>query len=574
MGKRSRHALVSILIFCVAAMMISAPTLASSYNSPIIEAPGQVDLSQVTSFQIIVSNIEASKVFFPTWTLENGQDDLFWYEGVKAGNDRWQVTIPLSKHNLEIGTYTTHIYKEAADGNRDMIGIVNVEVYDGGRKTPLVYTQSEADIAEGFYDIIITNVYSSEVRFPTWTEQNGQDDLIWYKGAYLGNGKWKISIPLANHNRELGRYITHIYKVDADDQSTIIGWVNVNVVKKRTDLFIHAPQIVWVTDFSFDIYLSNVQAKKVEFPTWTLANGQDDLIWYQGTHLGEGYWKVTIDLTRHRKEAGVYTTHIYKFDSSGTSTMIGSINVNVIDTPFINYPLHDIGIGEEQYEVRLSNVEADKVTFPTWTSANGQGDLIWHDGVNLGKGNWKVTIPFSKHNDEAGTYITHVYKYVSGREKQFIGEFGVNVVDTPSVIAPQNVNANENEIVIRLLNVKAAKVYFPTWTEANGQDDIVWYEGVNLGRGKWEVKIPLTKHNKQLGTYITHIYKADLSGQRTFVTSSTTNVVLSENQSYYQYDGLGRLKHINQPDGQTLQYEYDQNGNVLRTVSRKGEGSK
>ncbi|MFB6367791.1 GBS Bsp-like repeat-containing protein, partial [Paenibacillus elgii] len=54
-------------------------------------------------------------------------------------------------------------------------------------------------------------------------------------------------------------------------------------------------------------------ATKVEFPTWTEHNGQDDLEnpWLQGEKVTEGVWKATIRFNKHNNETGKYITHIY-----------------------------------------------------------------------------------------------------------------------------------------------------------------------------------------------------------------------------------------------------------------------
>jgi hypothetical protein len=55
----------------------------------------------------------------------------------------------------------------------------------------------------------------------------------------------------------------------------------------------------------------------------------------------------------------------------------------------------------------------------------------------------------------------------------------------------------------------ADAVFFPTWGEANGQDDIVWYPGTNLGNGNWRASIDLANHkfgNAEYGTMNVHIY--------------------------------------------------------------------
>lgn len=50
----------------------------------------------------------------------------------------------------------------------------------------------------GTFDVIISNVSSpngvKEVKVPTWSSENGQDDIIWYVAAKQGDGTYKVSV--------------------------------------------------------------------------------------------------------------------------------------------------------------------------------------------------------------------------------------------------------------------------------------------------------------------------------------------------------------------------------------------
>lgn len=73
------------------------------------------------------------RVDFPTWNRNvdtypnprNGwhgdQDDMFWYTGVKWGND-WYCTINVSDHGHEAGEYFTHVYLGAQGGGLEALG--------------------------------------------------------------------------------------------------------------------------------------------------------------------------------------------------------------------------------------------------------------------------------------------------------------------------------------------------------------------------------------------------------------------------------------------------------------------
>lgn len=61
-------------------------------------------------------------------------------------------------------------------------------------------------------------------------------------------------------------------------------------------------------------------------------------------------------------------------------------------------------------------------------------------------------------------------------------------------------------------NIGVKEVNFATWTSKNGQDDLKWTTGVNLGNNKWQCRILASDHNMEGGEYITHVYASDATG--------------------------------------------------------------
>lgn len=62
----------------------------------------------------------------------------------------------------------------------------------------------------------------TEVLFPTWTDYNGQDDIVWYTGKIEGDTA-TVRISASEHNNESGEYNTHIYAYDAKGNQTLEG---------------------------------------------------------------------------------------------------------------------------------------------------------------------------------------------------------------------------------------------------------------------------------------------------------------------------------------------------------------
>lgn len=167
-----------------------------------------------------------------------------------------------------------------------------------------------------------------------------------------------------------------------------------------------------LTTPSYDVYAYGVPASAtiVQFPTWTELNGQDDLEspWIQGEKVSDGVWKATILLSKHNHETGTYYTHVYvdgKFYGEAAPTITPS--AAVVTAPSSVY------LSDESYEIVIDGVNGGvaQVLFPTWTESNGQDDLEqpWIQGTKISEHKWKVTIPFSKHGNESGKYITHIY---------------------------------------------------------------------------------------------------------------------------------------------------------------------
>ena len=63
---------------------------------------------------------------------------------------------------------------------------------------------------------IYTNSGSTNVRVPTWTDRNGQDDLkspwtSYYLASNLGNGTFRYRVNISEHNYESGLYRSEVY---------------------------------------------------------------------------------------------------------------------------------------------------------------------------------------------------------------------------------------------------------------------------------------------------------------------------------------------------------------------------
>ena len=91
-----------------------------------------------------------------------------------------------------------------------------------------------------------------------------------------------------------------------------------------------------------------------------------------------------------------------------------------------------------------------------------------------------------------------------------------------------NLNDQAGSYEVKISNVVAPKgirkVFIPTWTEAGGQDDIVWHEAERQSDGSYLAKITKSAHKNGTGKYISHVYFQGLDGSMTGIGATTATI--------------------------------------------------
>ena len=102
---------------------------------------------------------------------------------------------------------------------------IDINVPSDDSISPVITDVKVTNLTSEGYDVSCTvtdNVGVNRVVFPTWTDQNGQDDIAseWWsvdhfatRGTQYGD-TWTFHVDIADHNHESGLYHTHIYAYD------------------------------------------------------------------------------------------------------------------------------------------------------------------------------------------------------------------------------------------------------------------------------------------------------------------------------------------------------------------------
>lgn len=355
-----------------------------------------------------------TKVKFAVWSMENGQDDLAWYDAVKT-DGTWTCNVDLTKHH-STGNYQIHAY--ACTGDSDtmrMAGHVVAQVtkFDDV-KTPKVVAAVTADYST--MKITVRNAEGyDQISVPVWSEVNGQDDLKWYKATKQAGGSWTCDVDLAVHN-STGRYQIHVYGTKAGKMELIAN--TMVTVARLPDTKAPTVEAVVSADCStMQITVKNAESyTQVMLPVWSAANGQDDIRWYKAAKQADGNWTYTVDLAAHNS-TGCYQIHVYG-TKDGKQTLIANTTANVAKLPDTKTPMVEAVVSEKLGTMQITVANAgtyDKVMLPVWSEVNGQDDIVWYTAKKGSDGNWTYTVNLKQHNS-VGAYQIHVYGTKDGTQ--------------------------------------------------------------------------------------------------------------------------------------------------------------
>lgn len=231
------------------------PTISSTYIGKPSDTKNYFRVCCVAS-----DNVGIDIVRVATWTKSN-QSDLIWRDCVHNGSGTWFMDIKYSDYDYASndGWIWNHFYAYDAAGNSAW-KTCDVKV---DTEAPVVSNTRVTSVTENGYEVTCTvtdNIGVTSVAFPSWTTNNGQDDVVWHEGTINGNTA-KCWISKSDHNNENGEYATHVYAYDAKGNKSNIGATSAIVtnVKHRVDVNTVINNTLYESGYAgytFDLYLN------------------------------------------------------------------------------------------------------------------------------------------------------------------------------------------------------------------------------------------------------------------------------------------------------------------------------
>lgn len=514
-------------------------------------------------FDVVITDVKSpsgvSKIEVPVWCAAD-QSDIKWYQAEKQSDGSYKTTVNISNHKYATGMYKVHTYIWAENG---------VVTFAGEGKSVNVILPEQKISAEDIsktetqYALRVTNPellgVIKKVEFATWSDEGGQDDIIWYSGKRNADGSWSATADIKNH-KTAGKYNVHVYAFLGNGVSKLIGITSFEVTRPTLSVESGSYQ---ADKGTFDVIVKDVKSisgvKKIEVPVWCAAD-QSDMKWYGAEKQSDGSYKVTVNMANHKYATGKYKIHTYIWTGNGITMLAGvAKDVNVI-LPDLEISAEDKDGTETKYTLNLTNPSLlgviRGVQFATWSDERGQDDLIWYDGSRNADGSWSATADIRKHKT-AGKYNVHVYVFLGNGMAKLVGTTSFEVTKpSVSAVKVEDYDSVTGTFKVVISGVSASagvsKVEVPVWCWED-QNDIKWYKAVKQEDGTYVANVDPMNHKYHSGLYKVHVYVAANNGIMSLTGSTSCNVqstrfytIMGESQvtvqqmvDYYELKGSG-----------------------------------
>ena len=316
---------------------------------------------------------------------------------VASENGRTQVMYPVSGQNYYkmgwIDGNTGHNPNGVIDG-------ITGEIYSI-RMSGWAFDEDNLGAALGIH------VYIGDTCIGTGVADRERTDVhkVYGCGNYHG---YELEFNL--DKKYAGEQTVRVFAINVDGgTNTYLGEKKVTIGSDTEAPVISDYKVTNVTSSGYTVSCTvtdNTGVDRVQFPTWTSYNGQDDIFaeWQinpgaSGQKNGNTY-TYQVNISAHNYEVGKYNTHIYAYDKYGNASCVGVsviVPVDVEDIVLNQEGLTFEAAGEEQ--TLKASVYPENATDKTvkWSSANSAVATV-NNGVVKAVGAGETTITATTGN--------------------------------------------------------------------------------------------------------------------------------------------------------------------------------
>ncbi len=443
-----------------------------------------------TTQRVYANNVAgATSVLFPTWSESGGSGDILWYSGANAGGGSWYVDVNLNSHP-GYGVITTHVYMS----NAPYYSNVWCDSASYTSYAPLAATISANPTSIGYGGSSTLSWSSTSASTCSVGKTSGPGPNPPGGTGGLSNGNWTPT----------GITGTTVYFISCNGVAggNVGATATINVATNATAGSVDVANCTHIAGWAWDPDQPNtpivvqIANNGVYYNSYNANGFRSDL---PGNHAHA----FDIPTPAAFKDGAHHSINVYGIDLNGDANSLITGSPKDVFCPPATVDLRANGSNGP------IGVNYNTGATLSWTSNNTTNCSLY--GNNNAFTGWTGTAQPNVPTGNMTVSITYRVDCLSGTG-------GPDVSDSVTI----NINAQPNctggspsvtwtiattgTVVLTATGAtNVDSVYFPTWSDAGGQDDMIWYAGTNAGGGTWTANANLASH-PGLGAINVHIY--------------------------------------------------------------------
>lgn len=320
------------------------------------------------------------------------------------------------------------------------------------------------------------------------------------------------TVSVADFGYAVGIYGVQVFRLDPSGTRTLLGSLKVQLRPESSGYLSVLPMDR--NETSFQVTLEDAElplGAPVWFCCWGSRPGSEVQI-FPAARQNRIY---TATIPAAGRQAGIYQVAAYTgipdtaqaFVQTGRFEISGVRGAHLLVSTLPTKPGH--------FRVSMTGDAAAGITAAraaAW-SEEDQSDICWYDLRQDGL-LWTAEGDIASHMHHTGIYQVHVWAELSSGAKALVAAASADI--SPVRYTWTEKHGRNCEIYMR--NPGADTVRAAVWSEADGQDDIIWYDAEETEPGLWRAVCYLKRH-KGSGLYHAHVYTGEVCTPAGFVVS-------------------------------------------------------
>ena len=264
------------------------------------------------------------------WSYVNGQDDMKTYTLKNKGKGTYTYTIPISKHNYDVGAYKVEAYAYFTEGEPELISSKKITVK--GISSATVSTKmTNSDLGKWcIYASGITGPAAiKKVQVKMWYTSDGPETAKWLTATYKKSTKRYTAYAVAKKFAyKKGSYTMEVYATDARGVCQLVGTIKRNITPALTkDMTFTSEQKAEGYNLTVAGLGCLSKVSGVTFKVWNANSSVSSATSYKGTLSGTKY-TATIPMDKLTTD-GAYNIGAYITVKGEGAVRVSQVTINV-----------------------------------------------------------------------------------------------------------------------------------------------------------------------------------------------------------------------------------------------------